>query len=119
MAVKMAIQIQTRFAAFLTLLRFTLDGGIAEISPNAQVSDGSQPPLTFGFHPQRNGWLPFAAPAWLGNCSGPVVCNRSLKNWLEFTSGNTKPFVVSEFGTSSQAASGKLAVRCNVNPLAA
>jgi len=48
MAVKMAIQIQTRFAAFLTLLRFTLDGGIAEISPNAQVSDGS--PLSVPVH---------------------------------------------------------------------
>ncbi len=31
--------------------------------PNAKVSDGSQPPMTFVIHSERNGWLPFAAPS--------------------------------------------------------
>src|SRR6266446_391138 len=28
-----------------------------------KVSDGSQPPQTFAFHSEPDGWLPFAAPS--------------------------------------------------------
>ena len=37
-------------------------GGV-RFSYNAKVSDGSQPPMAFDLTPQRNGWLPFAAPS--------------------------------------------------------
>jgi hypothetical protein len=35
----------------------------AAMTPNAKVSDGSQPPMTFDFYCELNGWLPFAAPS--------------------------------------------------------
>jgi hypothetical protein len=38
-------------------------GSARTMTPNAKVSDGSQPPMTFDFYCERNGWLPFAAPS--------------------------------------------------------
>ena len=35
---------------------------IMRVRPNVKVSDGSQPPMTFDFYCELNGWLPFAAP---------------------------------------------------------
>src|SRR5207245_2571232 len=36
------------------------------LPPNAKVSDGRQPPMTFVLAPQRTGWLPLAGPpCWL------------------------------------------------------
>ena len=32
------------------------------VTTNAKVSDGSQPPMTFAFHSESDGWLPFAGP---------------------------------------------------------
>ena len=32
-------------------------------TPNAKVSDWSQPPMTFALSLELNGWLPFAAPS--------------------------------------------------------
>ena len=44
-------------------------------SPNAKVSDGSQPPMTFVFQSGQIGWLPFAGP------SGSVIsCILSSKS---------------------------------------
>lgn len=37
--------------------------GHLEKPSNEEVSDGSQPPLTFDLSPDLNGWLPFAGPS--------------------------------------------------------
>ena len=59
---------------------------------NAKVIDGSQAPMTFVFHFERNGWLPFAGPTLLAfSVSAPVSRLTNLFYTKKvFTMGNSR-----------------------------
>jgi len=46
---------------------------VVATASNAKVRDGSQPPMTFDLTPERNGWLPFAAPFCSQNLDWHII----------------------------------------------